>query len=57
MQQNAFSPAVTLALGVAVGTATGVAVHNIPAGVGVGAVVAGTFSATRALVQIVRARR
>jgi hypothetical protein len=56
MKQDGFSAGAILAIGVAIGTAIGVAMHNIGAGVGIGALVAGAYAATNALVRIRRGR-
>lgn len=56
MKEDGLSAGAILALGVAVGTAVGVAMHNIAAGVGIGALVAGAYAATNALVRIRRKR-
>jgi hypothetical protein len=56
MKEDGLSAGAILAIGVAIGTAIGVAMHNIGAGVGIGALAAGAYAATNALVRIRRGR-
>lgn len=54
MQQDGFSTGVIIALGAGVGTALGVALHNTPAGVGMGLGLACVFAGMRALLRVGR---
>lgn len=52
MQQNGFSTGVVIALGAAAGTAIGVALHNMPAGLGIGLGAACVIAGVRAYVPL-----
>jgi zinc transporter ZupT len=54
MQQDGLSTGVIVALGAGVGTALGVALHNMPSGLGIGIGLACVFAGMRAMLRMRR---